>query len=137
MPCGQALHRVDALRVHGVEVELDGVTLMPILASVPSCRVLEKFRRVEQRLGRDAADVEAGAAERLAALGAGGLEAELRGADRGDIAAGAGCRSPGRRNRNVSHITSSVIPGESRGSRFSSSGEYSVAGTPACAGVTS
>ena len=63
---------------------------MPHLASVPSRGFLEQLGRVEQRLGRDAADVEAGAAQRLAALGAGGLEAQLRGADRGDIAAGAG-----------------------------------------------
>ena len=56
----------------------------------PVTRFLEQLGGVEQRLGRDAADVEAGAAERLAAFGAGGLEAELRGADRGDIAAGAG-----------------------------------------------
>src|SRR5205085_7849020 len=39
-----------------------------------------------QRLGRNAADIEAGTAGRLAALGAGGLEAELGSADRGDIA---------------------------------------------------
>ena len=63
---------------------------MPILAIAPPRRRLEIFRRVEQRLGRDAADVEAGAAERLAALGAGGLEPKLRSADRGDIAARAG-----------------------------------------------
>ena len=45
------------------------------------------FRRVEERLGRDAAHVEAGPAERLAALGASGLEAKLRGADGCDVAA--------------------------------------------------
>ena len=67
-----------------------GVTLMPILAIAPSRGSLEIFGGVKHRLGRDAADVEAGAAERLAALRAGGLQPELRGADRGDIAAGAG-----------------------------------------------
>jgi len=52
--------------------------------------LLEQFGAVEQGLRRNAADVEAGAAERLAALDAGGLEAELCSADRGDIAAGSG-----------------------------------------------
>jgi hypothetical protein len=58
---------------------------------------LEQVRGMQQRLGRNAADVQAGAAEARLALrvgvgigfAAGGLEAELRGADRGDIAAGA------------------------------------------------
>lgn len=52
---------------------------------------------VQQRLGGNAADVQAGAAEARLALrvgvgigfAAGGLEAELRGTDRGDVAAGA------------------------------------------------
>ena len=56
----------------------------------------EQVRGVQQRLGRDAADVEAGAAQTRLALGVGigvgfaarGLEAELRGADRGHVAAG-------------------------------------------------
>ena len=43
----------------------------------------------QQRLGRDAAPIEADAAE-LLALDDRGLQAELRRADRGDIAAGAG-----------------------------------------------
>ena len=45
---------------------------------------------VQQRLGGDAADIEAGAAVRLALLHDGGLQAELRGADGAHIAAGAG-----------------------------------------------
>jgi hypothetical protein len=45
---------------------------------------------VQQRLGGNAADVEASAAQRLAAFHAGGLQAQLRRADRADIAAGAG-----------------------------------------------
>ena len=36
---------------------------------------------VQQRLGRDAADVQAGAAQGLAPLDAGDLQAKLRGAD--------------------------------------------------------
>src|SRR5690606_11270429 len=62
-------------------------------AELGECAVgqfLEQLGAVEQRLRRNAADVEARAAERLAAFGAGGLEPELRGADRGDIAAGTG-----------------------------------------------
>src|SRR3546814_16440637 len=51
---------------------------------------LIEFRGVQHRLGRDAADIEAGAAQRLPAFGAGGLEAKLRGADRRDIAARTG-----------------------------------------------
>ncbi len=73
-------------------------------------RFLEQLGRVEQRLGRDAADVEAGAAERLAALGAGGLEAKLRGADRGDVAAGAGADHQDVEIVILSHVLSSVIP---------------------------
>ena len=52
--------------------------------------LLEQLGGVQQRLGRDAADVEAGAAQRLAALDAGGLQPQLGGADRRHIAAGTG-----------------------------------------------
>ena len=51
--------------------------------------MVEDLGRAQQRLGRDAAPVEADAAEVLA-LDDRGLEAKLRRADRGDIAAGAG-----------------------------------------------
>ena len=47
------------------------------------------FRRTQQRLGRDTAPVEANAAE-IIALDNRGLEAELRRADSGDVAAGPG-----------------------------------------------
>ena len=49
--------------------------------------VVEHLGRAQQRLGRDAAPVEADAAEILA-LDDRGLEPQLRRADRGDIAAG-------------------------------------------------
>ena len=62
---------------------------MPCLAEPVLGQVVE-LARIEQRLARDAADVEAGAAERRPLLDAGHLHAELRGADRGDVAAGAG-----------------------------------------------
>ena len=50
---------------------------------------LEQLGGVEQRLRRDAADIEAGAAEGRVLLDDGDLEAELGGADGADIAAGA------------------------------------------------
>ena len=57
--------------------------LLPVLDDLQGVRVLE------QRLGRDAAPVEAGAAEGRRALHDRDPEPELRGADRGDVAAGA------------------------------------------------
>ena len=53
-------------------------------------RLLEQLGGVQQRLRRDAADIEAGAAMGLALLDHGHLEAELRRPDGADIAAGAG-----------------------------------------------
>ena len=51
---------------------------------------VQHMRGMQQRLGRDTADVQAGAAQRLAALDTGGFEAQLGAADGGYIAAGAG-----------------------------------------------
>ena len=51
------------------------------------CDVMKNLRRAQQRLGRDAAPVKADAAE-MFALDERGLQAELRRADGGDIAAG-------------------------------------------------
>ncbi len=56
----------------------------------PVGRLVEHLGGIEQRLGGNAADVQARAAERLALLDDGDLHAELRGADRADIAARAG-----------------------------------------------
>ena len=56
--------------------------------SVGVLHVVEHFGRAQQRLGRDAAPVEADSAEQFA-LDDRGLQPELRGADRRDIAAGA------------------------------------------------
>src|SRR5262249_55164006 len=53
-------------------------------------RLLVELGRVQKRLRRDASDIEAGAAEGVVLLNHGGLEPELRGADRTHIAAGAG-----------------------------------------------
>ena len=74
-------------RHHGLGVVADIVGFQPIVLGV--LHVVENLGRAQQRLGGNAAPVEADAAE-IVALDDGGLEAELRGADRGDIAAGAG-----------------------------------------------
>ena len=52
--------------------------------------LLEQFGGVQQRLRRDAADIEAGAAEGRALFNDGGLQAQLGRADGADIAAGTG-----------------------------------------------
>ena len=56
----------------------------------PCAGLLEHLGGIEQRLRRDAADVEASAAERLALFDHGDLHAELGRADRADVAGGAG-----------------------------------------------
>ena len=65
-------------------VEADVVGLEPIILGV--LHVVVDLGRAQQRLGRDAAPVRADAAEEIA-LDDRGLEAKLRRADRGDIAA--------------------------------------------------
>ncbi len=81
--------KAKAVGEHLVEVEAGTVDLDAELGEGTVARFLEQLGRVEQRLGRDAADIEAGAAQRLARFGACGLQAQLRRADRRDIAAGA------------------------------------------------
>ena len=83
---GQALDGIDALALHGGQVEAHLVDLDAQLGERAVGGFVIEFRGVQQRLRRDAADVEAGAAQRLAAFGAGGLQAQLSSADRGDIA---------------------------------------------------
>ena len=53
-------------------------------------RFLDHLRGVQQRLGRNAADVEADAAEHRPALDQRDLQAEVGGTERGRVAAGAG-----------------------------------------------
>ena len=72
---------------HGGGVIADIVGFQPIVLGV--LHVVINFRRTQQRLGRDAAPVEADAAE-IVALDDRRLEAELRRADGGDVAAGPG-----------------------------------------------
>ena len=84
-PASQTFHRVAALCVHGVEIELGRNLDAHFLHRAVTGRV-EVFRGVQHGLGGNAADVEAGAAERLAAFGARRLQAELGRTNCGDIA---------------------------------------------------
>ena len=76
-------------RHHRRQIELRRADLHAELGEAVA-RLLEHLGGVEQRLRRDAADVEAGAAEGGALLDDGDLQPELRGADGADIAARAG-----------------------------------------------
>jgi len=69
----------------GIEAHLLGLEAVLIEAM----QGLVDFRRTQQRLGRNATPVETDAAQRIA-LHDRGLEAELGGADRGNITAGPG-----------------------------------------------
>ena len=83
---GQGGYHPVLARHHRAEVEPDVADLDPVLGErVPGFG--EFLRGLQQCLRRDAADVEAGAAEAVAALDAGRLEPELRRPDRRDIAA--------------------------------------------------
>ena len=83
---GQGLHDLVLVAQHRRQVELDAAHLDAVPGhAVPG--LLEQMRGVQQRLGRDAADIEAGAAERAALLDAGDLEPELGRLDRGHVAA--------------------------------------------------
>jgi hypothetical protein len=69
---------------HGRRIVGDLLRREPVILSV--LQVVKNLRRAQQRLGRDAPPVEANAAE-IIALDDRGLEAELRGADGGNVAA--------------------------------------------------
>src|SRR5207248_4300532 len=71
---------------HSFQIQLD-TTYLDAVVRCLLLDLVEEFARIQERLGGDAADVQAGAAECRAALDAGGLEAQLCGTDRGDIAA--------------------------------------------------
>src|SRR5581483_3085628 len=82
--------RVDDLRpalLHGGVVDAHLAHAQPELLRLAD--LAEQVGRAQHRLGRDAGVVEAAPAE-LVALDDGGPPAELRGADRGHVAAGAG-----------------------------------------------
>ncbi len=71
------------------EVELGRAEHDAVDAKTVAC-LLEEMRGLQQRLGRDAADIEAGAAQGGALLDHRHLHAELGGADRRHVAAGPG-----------------------------------------------
>jgi hypothetical protein len=85
-PRGQLLGDATGALDHLLQVKTDVVRTEAELVEV--MQQVRDFGTAQQRLGRDAAPVEADAAQMLA-LDDHGLHAELRGADRGDIAAGA------------------------------------------------
>ena len=85
---GQIAHDLVLVRHHRVEIELDARHLDAV-AGEPCLGVGVFLRCMQQRLRRDAADIEAGAAQGRRALDAGRAQPELGGADSRDIAAGA------------------------------------------------
>merc|ERR1719201_208918 len=85
---GELVDGLVLLLQHLGEVELDVVDADAALLHVVHGLVVE-VGVVQQRLGGDAAHVEAGAAQPAALLDAHSLEAELRGLDRADVSAGA------------------------------------------------
>jgi len=82
----QSLHDAARTLHHGLEVERDFFRRQAIVLGV--LHQMKYLRRAQQRLGRDASPVVADAAE-IGLLDDSGLEAKLRRADRGDVAAGA------------------------------------------------
>jgi hypothetical protein len=84
---GEPLHGLAAPAVHGIQVQLHRAQLHAPFGQRAVGGFLEQLGSVQQRLRRDAADIEAGAAERLPALDAGRLQPQLRRPDRGNIAA--------------------------------------------------
>src|SRR4029077_12895589 len=83
----EALRHRTRARHHGFGIVADIVGFETVVLGV--LHVMENLGRAQQRLGWNAAPVEADAAQ-IIALDNRGLEAELGGTDRGDIAAGAG-----------------------------------------------
>ena len=86
---GEFLHGLVLLAQQDGKIEGDIVGLHAELGQMPAGQFLIQMAAVEQRLRRDAANVEAGAAQRRALLHAGHLQAMLRRANGSDITAGA------------------------------------------------
>src|SRR5262249_9064101 len=87
-PLREPTHHAIFAAHHRRQVELDAARLDAVDRE-PQAGVTVDLARVEERLRGDAADVEAGAAERAILLDARHLHAELGGADGGRVAAGA------------------------------------------------
>jgi hypothetical protein len=90
---GELLHDLVLATDHGADVDL-GVVGRDAVRREAVRQVVELLGRIQHRLGRNAADVQAGAAERRLAvladegIDAGRLQTQLRRADRRDIPAG-------------------------------------------------
>jgi len=72
---------------HGGQIQFDLTDLDAMFGEVMTGGLVV-VRRMQQRLGRNAADVQAGAAQGAALFNAGDLQAQLSSADGGDITAG-------------------------------------------------
>ncbi len=88
-PASEGFHDLVLAREHGREVEADFVEHDAVLGGF-FFREDEMVARSEERLARDATDVETGATELRVFFDNGGFESELGGANRADVAAGAG-----------------------------------------------
>ena len=84
---GELAHHLGLLRHHGGQIEFD-LGLDAQLGEI-GLGFVEALAGMQQRLGGNAADVQAGAAEAAALVDAGAGKAKLAQPDRGVIAAGA------------------------------------------------
>ena len=96
-PPGQPLH--DAVLEASQLVEIDGRRSVTDAVLAHRLHFIHHGRRMQQRLRRNAADVEAHAAERGVALDEDRFQTEIRGTERGGIAAGARSRARASRIR--------------------------------------
>jgi hypothetical protein len=71
---GEALDRIGLVRLQCGKIEFDLAELDPVAREAAIRRLGKLLRAMQQRLGRDAPDVEASPAERLAPLGASHLQ---------------------------------------------------------------
>src|SRR5262249_18638535 len=85
---GERLHDLRFAFHHRGQVETEPADADAVIGELVACQV-EQLAGIEERLARDAADVQAGAAERGPLVDAGDAHAELGRAQRRDISAGA------------------------------------------------
>ena len=80
-------HGLGFLRMHLIQIQFRSRQLDTEFLERAVMRFFVELGGMQHRLGRNTADIEAGAAKRLTALHTGCLQAELGSADRRDIAA--------------------------------------------------
>jgi hypothetical protein len=85
---GHFLHDVVLERHHDRQID-GGILRLDAAVGEMMLEIVKPIRTVEQRLGGNAADVQARAAQKFP-LDAGDLHSKLRGADRGGVSAGSG-----------------------------------------------